>query len=100
MSTSRSETILRATSNDMTVVSLVVSISRFVSRLRVPCQSGNTMRISVELVTTIRVHIIPNAKIDTVVGKYGDAIKIKLRARPVEGKVNNALLSFLAEKLS
>jgi uncharacterized protein len=50
--------------------------------------------------TTIRVHVIPNAKIDAVVGEYGDAIKIKLQAPAVEGKANNALRSFLAEKLS
>ena len=50
--------------------------------------------------TTIRVHVIPNAKIDTVVGEYGDAIKIKLRAPAVEGKANTALRRFLAEKLS
>lgn len=49
--------------------------------------------------TTIRVHVIPNAKIDKVVGKYGDAIKIKLRAPAVEGKANAALCRFLAEKL-
>jgi uncharacterized protein (TIGR00251 family) len=57
-------------------------------------------RIWVRPVATIRIHIIPNAKIDTVVGKHGDAIKIKLRAPAVEGKANTALLSFLAEKLS
>jgi uncharacterized protein len=51
-------------------------------------------------VTTIRVHVIPNAKIDKVVGEDGDAIKIKLRASAVEGKANTALRSFLAEKLS
>jgi uncharacterized protein (TIGR00251 family) len=51
-------------------------------------------------VTTIRVHVIPNAKIDKVVGEHGDAIKIKLRASAVEGKANTALRSFLAEKLS
>ncbi len=49
---------------------------------------------------TIQVHIIPNAKIDTVVGDYGDAIKIKLQAPAIEGKANTALRSFLAEKLS
>ena len=49
---------------------------------------------------TIRVHVIPNAKIDNVVGKHGDAIKIKLRAPAVEGKANAALRRFLAEKLS
>jgi uncharacterized protein (TIGR00251 family) len=51
-------------------------------------------------VTTIRVHVIPNAKIDKVVGKHSDAIKIKLRAPAVEGKANAALRRFLAEKLS
>jgi uncharacterized protein len=51
-------------------------------------------------VTTIRVHVIPNAKIDKVVGEHGDTIKIKLRAPAVEGKANAALRRFLAEKLS
>ena len=50
--------------------------------------------------TTIRVHVIPNAKIDKVLGEHGDAIKIKLRAPAVEGKANTALRRFLAEKLS
>jgi uncharacterized protein len=51
-------------------------------------------------VATIRLHIIPNAKIDKVVGEHGDAIKIKLRAPAVERKANTALRRFLAEKLS
>jgi uncharacterized protein (TIGR00251 family) len=51
-------------------------------------------------VTTIRVHVIPNAKIDKVLGEHGDAIKIKLRAPAIEGKANAALRRFLAEKLS
>ena len=48
---------------------------------------------------TLRVHIIPNAKIDKVVGEHDHAIKIKLRAPAVEGKANTALFRFLAEKL-
>jgi uncharacterized protein (TIGR00251 family) len=51
-------------------------------------------------VTTIRVHVIPNAKIDKVAGEHGEAIKIKLRAPAIEGKANTALRKFLAEKLS
>jgi uncharacterized protein (TIGR00251 family) len=51
-------------------------------------------------VTTIRVHVIPNAKIDKVAGEHGDAIEIKLRAPAIEGKANTALRKFLAEKLS
>lgn len=48
---------------------------------------------------TFRVHTIPNAKIDKIVGEHGHAIKIKLRAPAVEGKANAALLRFLAERL-
>jgi uncharacterized protein (TIGR00251 family) len=57
-------------------------------------------RIFIEPVATIRVHVIPNAKIDKVVDEHGDAIKVKLRAPAVEGKANAALRRFLAEKLS
>jgi uncharacterized protein len=48
---------------------------------------------------TVHVHVVPNAKIDNVVGDYGGAIKIKLRAAAVEGKANSALIRFLAERL-
>jgi uncharacterized protein (TIGR00251 family) len=51
-------------------------------------------------VPTIRVHVIPNAKVAKVVGEDGDAIKIKLQAPAIEGKANAALRRFLAEKLS
>jgi len=50
-------------------------------------------------VATIRVHTIPNAKIDKVAGWRGDVIKIKLRAPAVEGKANRALIKFLAAQL-
>ena len=47
----------------------------------------------------LRIHVIPNAKSDCVVGEHGDAVKIKLRAPAVEGKANAALIRFLAEQL-
>ena len=47
----------------------------------------------------IRVHIVPNAKIDKVVDEHGGAIKIKLRAPAVESKANAALINLLAERL-
>ena len=47
----------------------------------------------------LRVHVVPNAKVDSVVGVHGGAIKIKLRAPAVEGKANAALIRFLAEQL-
>jgi uncharacterized protein len=47
----------------------------------------------------LRVHVIPNANSDSIVGENGGAVKIKLRAPAVEGKANAALISFLAEQL-
>ena len=47
----------------------------------------------------LRVHVVPNAKSDSVVGEYGGAIKIKVRAAAVEGKANAALIRFLTEQL-
>jgi uncharacterized protein (TIGR00251 family) len=50
--------------------------------------------------TRLRVHVVPKAKINKVVGEHGGAIKIKLRAPAVEGKANSALISFLADELN
>ena len=47
----------------------------------------------------LRVHVVPNAKSDSVVGMHGGAVKIKLRAPAVEGKANAALVRFLAEQM-
>ena len=48
---------------------------------------------------TLRFHVAPDAKVDSVVGEYGAAIKIKLRAPAVDGKANTALRSLLSKKL-
>jgi len=47
----------------------------------------------------LQVHVVPNARSDVVVGEHGGALKIKLRAQPIERKANAALLRFLAEQL-
>jgi uncharacterized protein (TIGR00251 family) len=44
-------------------------------------------------------HVQPGAKRTEVAGLHGDALKVRLRARPVEGAANAALLEFLAEAL-
>ena len=54
---------------------------------------------TVESMATLRFHVVPNAKVDGVMGEHGAAIKIKLRAPAVEGKANAALRSFLAKEL-
>ncbi len=43
--------------------------------------------------------VIPGASRDEVAGTMGTAVKIKLRAPPVEGRANEALVEFLAEHL-
>lgn len=48
----------------------------------------------------LAVQILPNAKKTEVVGVIDDALKLKLHAQPVEGKANEALVTFLARSLA
>ena len=56
-------------------------------------------RVAVDGRITLTLHIQPGAKKTAVVGRHGDALKIRLAAPPVDGKANAALLEFIAEKL-
>ena len=47
----------------------------------------------------LKLRIVPNAKRDEVTGEHGDAVKVKIAAPALEGKANEAVLGFLAEKL-
>ena len=47
----------------------------------------------------LKLRIVPNAKRDEVTGQHGDAVKIKIAAPALDGKANEAVLEFLAEKL-
>lgn len=44
--------------------------------------------------------VVPGASRDEVAGEHGDAIRVKLRAPPVDGRANTALLDFLAQRLA
>jgi len=48
----------------------------------------------------IFIHLTPRAKRDAVEGQHGDALKVKIKAPPVDGKANDYLLKFIAGKLS
>lgn len=53
-------------------------------------QQTNSVRLTL--------HIQPGAKKTEVAGEHGDALKIRLAAPPVDGKANQALMSYLAER--
>jgi uncharacterized protein (TIGR00251 family) len=48
---------------------------------------------------TLTLQIQPNAKTTAVVGLHGGALKVKVRAPPVDGAANAELLAFLAAAL-
>lgn len=45
----------------------------------------------------VKVH--PRAKRDAIVGEIGDALKLALKAPPVEGRANEACIEFFAKLL-
>jgi uncharacterized protein (TIGR00251 family) len=48
---------------------------------------------------TLVVHVVPRARTTEVVGRHGDALKIRLAAAPMDGAANDELVRFLAEQL-
>ncbi|MFH1477359.1 MAG: DUF167 domain-containing protein [Verrucomicrobiota bacterium] len=47
----------------------------------------------------LSVHVCPRAAQDQLQGLHGDAVKIRLRAPPADGKANDALIVFLSQIL-
>lgn len=48
----------------------------------------------------LTLYIQPGAKKNAVVGVHANALKIRLRAQPVEGRANDCLIGTLAELLN
>jgi uncharacterized protein len=46
------------------------------------------------------VHIVPKSAKNEVIGKHGDALKIRLISTSVGGIANDTLINFLAQKLN
>ena len=48
---------------------------------------------------TVTVHVLPRASREEVAGLYGDAVRVRLTAPPLENRANEALVRFLAASL-
>lgn len=48
----------------------------------------------------LTVHVQPNAVRTECVGVHGDAIKIRVAARPIQGAANEELIRFIADRCS
>ena len=47
----------------------------------------------------LTLHVQPGAARTAVAGEHGEALKIRLAAPPIDGRANDCLLAFLAERL-
>lgn len=56
-------------------------------------------RMGADGIIMLNLHIQPGAKRTECAGMYGDALKIRLAAPPVDGKANAALIEYVAERL-
>lgn len=47
----------------------------------------------------LNLKVVPRASRDEIAGAAGGVLRVRLRAPPVEGRANEALVAFLAERL-
>lgn len=47
---------------------------------------------------TLNIRAVPRSAQDAIQGLYGDALKVRIQAPPVEGKANAYLIKFLAKQ--
>lgn len=48
--------------------------------------------------TTVALRVVPRAPRTELAGRHGDRLKLKVKAPPVEGAANAAVLRFVAER--
>jgi len=45
----------------------------------------------------IKLRVVPNAPKSEIIGPYGDALKVKIKAPPLDGKANEEVIRLFAE---
>jgi uncharacterized protein (TIGR00251 family) len=61
--------------------------------------SGMTWITETKDGVVLNIHASPRASRNEIQGEHGNALKIRLKAPPVDGKANETLIEFLAELL-
>lgn len=51
------------------------------------------------MTTTLQIRAVPNGKRAEIVGRYGDAWKVRVTAAPEKGRANQELVKLLSQKL-
>ena len=59
----------------------------------------NPNKTSQDILTELKIRLVPRSSRDQLVSCLGDQLKIKITAPPVEGRANQALIAFLAKQL-
>lgn len=65
-----------------------------------PASAREPSRDSRDAVCILAVKATPNAPRSEILGWLGDALKVKVHAPPVEGRANEALCAFLADRFA
>ena len=47
----------------------------------------------------VRLHVQPGAKRSEIIGLHGSSLKLKIQAPPVDGKANEAIVAYIAERI-
>ena len=62
-------------------------------------RAGRGQRTPAVRTVTLLLHVQPGARTNEIVGRHGDALKVRIAAPPVDNKANVALIAFLSHQL-
>ena len=50
-------------------------------------------------VAHVHIQVVPRAGVSEIVGQYGDGVRVRIAAPPVDGAANEELVRFIAQRL-